>query len=214
MSELTNLLSAARHWSRCKDVYDKCTKDDLPDPLREYRESIKTLGESLGAYDAAQADAIRWRRIASFWVPGSPQAQPRAKASAFGGHVRMYTPDPKRKDGSKPVGTWRQMLRLHSAGRCPGTPLDCPVKVDIAFYLPRTKMLSRKSSPTNLIPHAVKPDIDNMTKLIYDEMTKAGWWKDDSRICASTVTKSYPAKDSKPGAMITVSVIEQDGCAA
>ena len=157
-----------------------------------------------------QQTQTNWKRIASVWVPGSPQAQPRTKAMTIDGMTRMYTPDPKRKDGSKPVGTWRQMVQCYAAGRGPREPLDCAIKVDIAFFMPRTKALLKNSSPLDPIPHTVKPDKDNLEKLILDELTKLGWWVDDSRVCAGLTTKHYHARDMKPGAMISVSVTEDE----
>lgn len=128
------------------------------------------------------------------------------------GKTRMYTPDPKRKDGSRPVGTWRQLVDCHLAGRGPREPLNEAVRVDIAFFMPRTQALLKKSAPLDPILHTVKPDKDNLEKLILDRMTKGGWFTDDSRVCAGLITKHYHARDSKPGAYIVVSVIDdRDG---
>ncbi len=177
---------------------------------------------------------IQWKRIASFWVQGEPAGEPRPdgrvlplKAMAnkfrpisswpeFCSQVRrlttvqMYPRDPKRVDGTKPVSTWRQLVECAQAGRGPREPHDCPVKVDMWFYFSRPQHLMRKSSPAGPIPHTVKPDKDNLEKLILDVMTKAGWWTDDSRVCTGTPTKMYVAKDGKPGAMIVVSVIDDE----
>lgn len=36
-----------------------------------------------------------------------------------------------------------------------------------------------------------RPDTDNLQKLFKDEMTKAGFWKDDAQVCAEYVEKYW-----------------------
>ena len=229
--KLEALIAAARHWSVCKDVYDDCTADDLPDPLTEYRQSIKGLGEALKAYDAAPET---WKRVASFWVPGEPVGQSRAdgrviprKAMAskfkpilsWGDFckqvhrlttVQIYARNPKLKDGSKPVEAWKQLIHCYQAGHGPQAPYDCPVRVDTVFYFPRPQYLQKPSSPAGPMLHTAKPDKDNAEKIVLDVMEKAGWWKNDSRVSTGTPSKFYVAKGNNPGAMITVYVLNDE----
>lgn len=151
---------------------------------------------------------IAWKRIASVWVPGEPVAQPRTKAAMRGKIIKIYTPNPKLADGSYPVSTWKQLIACHCVGRGPAAPLDCPVRVDLAFFMPRTQKLLKKSSPAGPIPMARKPDRDNLDKLVLDVLKNEGWWVDDSRVCDGRITKSYHAKDCDPGVLINVSVID------
>jgi crossover junction endodeoxyribonuclease RusA len=152
--------------------------------------------------------SIKWKRVASFWVPGEPVGQPRHRHTKTG---RSYSPNPKRKDGSRPVGAWKKAVAIHCMPNRPRDPFDCPVKVDINFYFPRIKEHYRTGKhagelkPNAPVLHTVKPDKDNAEKLVLDVMTKAGWWVDDSRVCTGTPTKVYA--DGQPGAMIEVSVI-------
>lgn len=58
----------------------------------------------------ADASAIQWKRVASFWVPGEPAPQPRPKARAMklgGGKVTAQVYNPKSADG------WKQLVSCH-----------------------------------------------------------------------------------------------------
>ena len=140
-----------------------------------------------------------WIRVASFWVPGEPVGQPRHRSTSTG---RMYTPNPKRKDGSRPVAAWRDAIAAHAT--TPTDPLAPPIRVDMTFFLPRPKRLMTKLSTLDPLPHTSKPDIDNLTKLVLDVMTRKEWWRDDAVVCEGLYSKYYHAKDMPPGAYIVV----------
>jgi Holliday junction resolvase RusA-like endonuclease len=44
-------------------------------------------------------------------------------------------------------------------------------------------------------PHTVKPDIDNLVKLVLDAMTKAGFWKDDSQVVILKAEKRWAGNE-------------------
>lgn len=52
-----------------------------------------------------------------------------------------------------------------------------------------------------------KPDTDNLIKMLKDEMTKAGFWKDDAQV-ASEVTEKF-ISDGFPGIYIRVTQLEE-----
>lgn len=131
-------------------------------------------------------------------VIGEPAGQPRARPSRAGGFIRMYTP--KVADG------WKRMIYLAAIGRRPPQPHDGPVRVDWWVYFPRTKDLEHPSAPDEAIPHCVKPDRDNVEKVILDALTEARYWLDDSRVYAGHVHKQYVARGSRPGARIIVTL--------
>jgi Holliday junction resolvase RusA-like endonuclease len=147
--------------------------------------------------------SIKWKRVASFWVPGEPVPQPRPKARAMkmGSKWTAQVYNPKSADG------WKQLVSCYGAGRI-AHPLDEPCRVEVAFYCPRIKGLMRKRDPDGPVPNMTRPDVDNYAKAVIDAMQDSGWFVDDSRIVELVATKLYHAKGGKPGAMIEVSVID------
>lgn len=114
----------------------------------------------------------------SFFIPGTPKAQPRPRL-ARNGHA--YTPDS--------VKPWKRTVTLHAKPRRPKEPLDGPVFVSLRFYLEKPK--SNKSHA-----HIQKPDIDNLAKAVLDVLTQCGYWRDDSQIAEMLVSKSWATTES------------------
>jgi Holliday junction resolvase RusA-like endonuclease len=74
------------------------------------------------------------------------------------------------------------------------------VRVDVTFFFP-TKFSDRWGQP-----HTMKPDRDNLDKLVLDESTKAGLFGgDDCRVSAGMIRK-YWCRPGGEGAIIEVSV--------
>jgi Holliday junction resolvase RusA-like endonuclease len=149
-------------------------------------------------------------------VRGEPQAQPRARARAIplGGRwngqqkwtATMYYAE--KEDGKTlPWVYWRTQLEfaIHRAWK--GPKLDEPLRLDIDFYFPRPLYLLKPSSPQAAIRMAVRPDVDNCSKLAMDVLTKAGVWLDDGRVCCGECCKWYAAIGDSPGARIVVSTL-------
>ena len=51
-----------------------------------------------------------------------------------------------------------------------------------------------------------RPDTDNVEKMLKDEMTRLGFWKDDAQVCVEIILKYWSEKGS-----ITIMVDEVDG---
>ena len=137
---------------------------------------------------------------ASFHVEGIPKAQPRPRAFA-------------RKMGEKFVarvfdaGTaegWKSLVAVTGASKRPPAPLDCPVEVQLTFFLPRPKSRSRKCDWHGPIPCASKPDCDNLAKAVLDCLTQQGWWNDDSQVSRLSIEKCYHSIGQRPGATVMV----------
>lgn len=88
--------------------------------------------------------------------------------------------------------------------------LDCPLRVDLHFYLPRPKGhygtgrnagVLKASAPTN---HTKRPDIDNLRKLVMDAMTGI-FWRDDSLVCEGTTKKTY---SDRPRTEIYIKILD------
>jgi Holliday junction resolvase RusA-like endonuclease len=109
-----------------------------------------------------------------FLVKPTPKGRPRFTRS---GHT--YT-DAKTRAAEKEL---QSIMRSQYKGK----PMLCPLDVEIVFYFKRGKTVKR-SSPS------VKPDVDNLLKLVTDSANEI-LWKDDSQICRLMGEKHYGPED-------------------
>jgi Holliday junction resolvase RusA-like endonuclease len=66
-------------------------------------------------------------------------------------------------------------------------------QVDFVFLKARTSKLDH--------PH---PDLDNLTKMVYDLLTSAGIWKDDKQVIAHKGRKYFATSLSEVGTHIKI----------
>jgi len=133
----------------------------------------------------------------SFTVPAIPVAQPRPRATAIGGHARVYQPT------KHPIAAFKASVRLAASQAFTGAPLAGPLRVDCLFIFPRTKNQIWKSRPMPRIWHAKKPDRDNCDKAVLDALSGL-LWLDDSQVCAGTIEKWIAAGDEQPHVVVTI----------
>jgi Holliday junction resolvase RusA-like endonuclease len=133
-------------------------------------------------------------------VYGTPKGQPRARAFARNGMVRMY--DPATAEG------WKGQVASAMRPYIPTEPYNVPMRLDIDFFMPRPKAHYRTGKHSDELRadaplwFASTPDIDNLWKSVGDALTQIGFWKDDSLAVAGTITKRYCNGIVKPGAFI------------
>jgi Holliday junction resolvase RusA-like endonuclease len=120
------------------------------------------------------------------FVNGIPRAQPRPRMTASG-HV--YNPHS--------ADAWKEIIRT-AFNSFHKPPITTPIRLRVNFFLPRPKALKGGVS----IPHAKKPDVDNLLKAVMDAMTVAKVWKDDALVYVTEASKWYAA--DKTGAHIIV----------
>lgn len=138
------------------------------------------------------------------WIPGEPKGQPRPKAFARGGHARVY--DPGTAEGWK--GLVALALRPYVDRLAEHAPAqDAPVAAEMLFKMPRPAAMRRKRShpEDGEIPHAKKPDVDNLAKAVLDVCTTLRIWHDDAQVVDLRVRKVYHAdKGGTPGLELTI----------
>jgi Holliday junction resolvase RusA-like endonuclease len=127
------------------------------------------------------------------FVPGTPV--PQGSVDVYGGRIVGV---------KAPLRQWRDAIRAATLARHEGEPLDGPITVSLAFQL------RRPQRPRWPLP-AVKPDLDKLTRAVFDSLsttknrkTKAiikGVITDDARIVSFTAAKTY---HGNPGVMITI----------
>jgi Holliday junction resolvase RusA-like endonuclease len=83
-------------------------------------------------------------------------------------------------------------------------PKGIPVRVDILAVFKRPKRLDRKKDPPGLVPHVVRPDLDNVAKAILDAIGIAGLWDDDGQVTVLRAEAAFSEKDQEPRVELTI----------
>lgn len=141
----------------------------------------------------------------SFFVSGTPKAQPRPRAFArkMGNTFVARVYDAGTAEG------WKSLIAMAARGHCPKIPLAGPLCVDIDLYFPRPQRLLRAKDPEGAIRHTAKPDRDNLDKAALDCLTQLGFWGDDAQVCDGRVRKFYASKHGPAGARIEIQQIQE-----
>lgn len=112
------------------------------------------------------------------FIPGSPAPQG-SKRHIGGG--RMI-------EASKRVRPWREVVRkAASAAVGSSPPMQGPVRVVLRFLLPRPKSHKDTSTPIG----KRSGDLDKLVRAVFDALTDAEVWIDDSQVTSLVATKVY-----------------------
>lgn len=128
-----------------------------------------------------------------FFAWGTPVPQGSKNAYVRGGRAVLVDANPQLK-------AWRAQVRAAAAAAVEDAgweTLDEPCRVHLGFTMPAPKR------PRWDVP-AVKPDLDKLTRAVFDALTDAGVWKDDSRVVSMEVTKKYEDDEAVPGVWVEV----------
>ena len=77
----------------------------------------------------------------------------------------------------------------------PSEPMEGALKLTIKWFFPYRK--SEKKGivrEEKIIPHTVRPDLDNLEKSLIDTLTRLGFWHDDAQVCDKHTTKYWAPK--------------------
>lgn len=132
----------------------------------------------------------------SVFVPGHPAPQ---GSKRHVGHGIMV-------ESSKKVKPWRSDVRsglIDGEGR-PRAYFDDAVYVHLCFVMPRPVSTPKRSTP----PAIKKPDLDKLTRAVFDAIGSAGCWRDDSQVVGARVAKRIAEIGETPGCHITISADE------
>ena len=126
---------------------------------------------------------IRSVYLIKFTIIGKPKALKRHRPSARGGYY-----DPSSKD--------KKNILLQISKFKPKRPLAGDIILSIRFTMPRPKHHFRTGKYSHLLKdhapkyHSIKPDLDNLVKLISDVL-QPDFYVDDSQICQIYAEKMY-----------------------
>lgn len=130
----------------------------------------------------------------------APVAQARPRATRMGRGIRLYDP--------RPTAVFKKTLRSMASEQYKGEPLEGQLLVDITFYRPIQKSLSKKERLLRLLGvhrPVVKPDLDNYIKSAFDALNGV-LWADDAMVVDLHAKKFYA---EKPRIEIEVNKIEE-----
>jgi len=110
-----------------------------------------------------------------------PTAQPRARVTRWGTY-----------DAAKDRKNWAKLQAVEQIME----KLDCPLEINIIYFLPIPKSSSKKKRAAMLngdIKHVKRPDIDNYIKFSLDVLNDLAY-VDDSQIYSLKAQKIYAEK--------------------
>lgn len=149
-------------------------------------------------------------RHAGFWVGGVPIPQ----GSKRIGRNRATKKPVLIDDNGAKLHPWRAFVAVNARQGMSGQEMfDCPVRVDLAFYMPRPAghfLKSGELKPGAPVWCSVKPDIDKLERAVFDALTAAGVWKDDSRAVLVHKSQRYAGPGHAPGVSVLVTELTDD----
>lgn len=129
-------------------------------------------------------------RFRVFGVP-APQGSKNATVGKDG-RAHMY------EQSAKKLTPWRAEISDQAAKVMDGgDPLDGPLFVDLTFFMERGKSVKRDHP-------SVFPDLDKITRGVYDSLKKGGAIADDARIVEGHGRKVYAASADQQGCLIVI----------
>jgi Holliday junction resolvase RusA-like endonuclease len=126
--------------------------------------------------------------IITFQVLGTPVAKGRAKVAIRGKFATMYTP-------KKTVDAERSLL-AQALQYKPDTPWTGPIGIKVKCVFARPKNHYRTGKNSHLLRddapslHTSRPDVDNLTKSVFDALNEV-FFKDDCQIVMAIPYKVY-----------------------
>ena len=130
-------------------------------------------------------------------IDGKPQ--PKERPKVYNGH------------GITPTRTRQYEARIAAEWQAKNYPtLDGPVRLDVEFYFPIPQGWSKRKKEQarhHFIVPAVRPDLDNLTKIIQDGLEKGGAYLNDKQIVMVWSQKLY---DDEPRTEVYVQRLSEE----
>jgi len=137
-------------------------------------------------------------------ILGTPKPQPRVKAVNRGKHAGVYTPPT--------ADAWRDTL-IDGLARHAGKNIDGAFAVKLSFHIKRPKSQWRTGRFSHLLKDSApefctcRSDIDNLSKLVLDVLSKINYWVDDSQVTLLYATKAWADEIHDEGVTIETAVL-------
>lgn len=140
-----------------------------------------------------------WSEVLRVTIPGPPVPKARPRFAMVRGRARTFS-DPRSVAYEKRIA-WLVANATHAELLAPA---GVPVRVDVLAIFKRPKRLHRKADPPGLVPHVVRPDLDNVVKSILDGIGIAGLWDDDGQVTVLRAEAAFSEKDQEPRVELTI----------
>lgn len=141
----------------------------------------------------------------SVFIPGNPAAKGNIRYLGQRGGRAILT------DATKNLKPWDSHVRsaLADDEGQPKARFDGAVHVELEFVMPRPL-----STPKKRTPAAVKkPDLDKLQRAVFDAISSAGVWRDDSQVVSVTATKRIAEIDETPGCRLVLCMMGERAAA-
>lgn len=137
-----------------------------------------------------------------FTVPAIPVAQPRQRHRVM--QVAGRTITQNFTPAKAPVNAYKAAVQLAASQAYQGPPLQCPLRLDCLFVLPRPKALMFKKREMPRVPHTTaRGDLDNFWKSTVDALAGT-MFGNDCQVYASTMEKWIASGSEQPHVVVTV----------
>jgi crossover junction endodeoxyribonuclease RusA len=136
----------------------------------------------------------------TFFAEGTPRPQGSKRAFLRGGRIVLVEANPELKAWRETVALAAKM-QIHADLVHPS--FDEPVGVQLLFVMPKPKTVQR------VLP-SVAPDLDKLCRAVFDALTDAQVWVDDSLACKLTASKVYASGAALPGVYVTVTKLLEE----
>lgn len=159
-----------------------------------------------------------WREALHLVVPGPPVGAGRPRVVRLkNGHSHTFMPD-------RSVSQEVRLLALAREAWRDRAPIDGLVRVAVTAFVERPKKLIPRAggglmtkatqeailasgyAPAAMLPAPVKPDLDNVEKLVWDGLVKAGVLLDDTRVVECSASRWYVGLGQAPRTEVVVSL--------
>lgn len=133
----------------------------------------------------------------TFFIAGTPIPQGSKTAIRHGRRARLI-------EANKKLKPWRTTLQTALAAQAAGRRIEGPFTIYLDFrFDPPQRPRYRDANGAGI--HAVKPDVDKLTRAVLDSLTNANIIDDDARCITLTATKNYTTKlHPSPGVRIII----------
>lgn len=133
----------------------------------------------------------------TFFIAGTPIPQGSKTAIRHGRRARLI-------EANKKLKPWRNTLQTALAAQAAGRRIPGPFTIYLDFrFDPPQRPRYRDHNGAGI--HAVKPDVDKLTRAVLDSLTAADIIDDDARCTHLIATKNYTDKlHPRPGVRITI----------
>lgn len=148
---------------------------------RSEREALASVGQR----DVKPGNVLP----ACAWAPCVPRPWKRPRWDSKRG--RTFTSAAAERAGRELAGLLR-----HST---PTAPFGGPLRLTVTFCMPIPKR--RHEGQRDGAPHASRPDIDNLAKLVLDVLSRLRWWHDDAQVSELRAGKFY---GERPGVHVRI----------